>query len=123
LQKSPEPADKHVGTRIRMRRLMLGISQEALGKVIGVTFQQLQKYEKGKNRISASRLQQIARALQVPIPFFFEGASEKSDSHGAKVSELFGTKEGIRLSRAFTRIEVPELRRKIVRLVQDLAKG
>ena len=72
--KQPNPTDKHVGARVRMRRMMLGMSQEKLGDGLGVTFQQVQKYEKGANRIGASRLQQIARILQVPESFFFEGA-------------------------------------------------
>ena len=122
MTKSPEPADKHVGVRVRMRRLMPGMSQETLGKAVGVTFQQLQKYERGKNRISVSRLQQIAQALQVPITFFFEGAG-RVDGHRSVGSEFFATKEGIRLSKAFVRIEAPELRRKVVRLVQELAGG
>src|SRR5438045_3362688 len=73
-KKAPNPTDKHVGARVRMRRKMLGMSQEKLGDALGLTFQQVQKYEKGTNRIGASRLQQIAHILQVPIEFFFEGA-------------------------------------------------
>jgi DNA-binding XRE family transcriptional regulator len=73
-KKAPNPVDKHVGSRVRMRRMMLGISQEKVGKELGVTFQQVQKYEKGANRIGASRLQQISQMLQVPVEFFFEGA-------------------------------------------------
>jgi transcriptional regulator with XRE-family HTH domain len=73
-KKDPNPIDKHVGSRVRMRRIMLAMSQEKLGDAIGLTFQQVQKYEKGTNRIGASRLQQIAGALQVPAAFFFEGA-------------------------------------------------
>jgi transcriptional regulator with XRE-family HTH domain len=67
----PNPVDKHVGSRVRMRRVMLGMSQEKLGRALGITFQQVQKYEKGTNRIGASRLQHIARVLQVPVAFFF----------------------------------------------------
>src|ERR1700754_4961781 len=73
-KKAPNPTDKHVGSRVRMRRMMLGMSQEKLGDALGLTFQQVQKYEKGANRIGASRLQQIAQILQVPVSFFFEGA-------------------------------------------------
>ena len=69
-----DPTDKHVGARVRMRRLMLDMSQSQLGNALGLTFQQVQKYEKGSNRISASRLQHISQILQVPVPFFFEGA-------------------------------------------------
>lgn len=76
--RGPDPTDVHVGSRVRMRRMMLGISQEKLGIPMGVTFQQVQKYEKGTNRISASRLQQIAHVLSVPVSFFFEGAPDAS---------------------------------------------
>ena len=75
-KKSPNPIDKHVGSRVRMRRMMLSMSQEKLGDALGVTFQQVQKYEKGANRIGASRLHHIARILQVPVAFFFEGAPD-----------------------------------------------
>ena len=77
--KSPEPVDRHVGSRVRMHRLMIRMSQGALADQIGVTFQQVQKYEKGKNRISASRLQQIAAILNVPAHSFFEGGPESRD--------------------------------------------
>ena len=73
-KKTPNPIDKHVGSRVRMRRMMLSMSQEKLGDALGLTFQQVQKYEKGTNRIGASRLQQISNILQVPVSFFFEGA-------------------------------------------------
>ena len=73
-KKAPNPTDKHVGARVRMRRMMLSMSQEKLGDALGLTFQQVQKYEKGANRIGASRLQQIAHILQVPVSFFFDGA-------------------------------------------------
>src|SRR5215472_16185854 len=73
-KKAPNPIDKHVGSRVRMRRMMLSMSQEKLGDALGLTFQQVQKYEKGTNRIGASRLQQISHILQVPVSFFFEGA-------------------------------------------------
>ena len=73
-KKAPNPIDKHVGSRVRMRRMMLGMSQEKLGDALDLTFQQVQKYEKGSNRIGASRLQQVSQILQVPVAFFFEGA-------------------------------------------------
>src|SRR5213082_3848585 len=76
--KAPNPVDKYVGSRVRMRRIMLGMSQEKLGDSLGLTFQQIQKYEKGTNRIGASRLQQISHILQVPVAFFFEGAPSMS---------------------------------------------
>ena len=74
----PNPTDTYVGSRMRMRRMMLGMSQSKLSDGLGLTFQQVQKYEKGTNRISASRLQQISHILQVPVPFFFEGAPGSS---------------------------------------------
>ena len=84
-KKALQSIDKHVGSRVRMRRMMLGMSQEKLGDALGLTFQQVQKYEKGANRVSASRLQQIASILQVPVPFFFEGAP---NIPGHKVDEI-----------------------------------
>src|SRR6202451_3619859 len=82
-KKAPNPIDKHVGSRVRMRRMMVGMSQEKLGDALGLTFQQVQKYEKGTNRIGASRLQQISLILQVSVSFFFEGAPHIENSHGA----------------------------------------
>src|SRR5205807_10013477 len=76
MKKAPNPVDKHVGSRVRLRRMMLSMSQEKLGDALGLTFQQVQKYEKGANRIGASRLQQISHSLQVPVSFFFEGAPD-----------------------------------------------
>ena len=73
-QKAPSPTDQHVGSRVRMRRKMLGMSQEQLAEALGITYQQVQKCEQGANRIGASRLQQISHILQVPVAFFFEGA-------------------------------------------------
>jgi transcriptional regulator with XRE-family HTH domain len=78
------PTDKHVGQRVRMRRLMLGMSQTKLGEALGLTFQQVQKYEKGKNRVGASRLQHISELLQVPVAFFFEGAPHARVRHDAQ---------------------------------------
>src|SRR5882757_6007850 len=77
-KKAPNPIDKHVGSRVRMRRMMLSMSQEKLGDALRLTFQQVQKYEKCTNRIGASRLQQISNILQVPVAFFFEGAPDIS---------------------------------------------
>jgi DNA-binding XRE family transcriptional regulator len=84
----PNPTDRHVGARVRMRRKMLAMSQEKLGAALGLTFQQVQKYEKGANRIGASRLQQLSHILQVPISFFFEGAPNASAPHGSNGSAL-----------------------------------
>src|SRR6187455_2972368 len=111
-KKVPNPIDKHVGSRVRMRRMMLGMSQEKLGDALGLTFQQVQKYEKGTNRIGASRLQQIAHFLQVPVAFFFEGAPDfPAGLAGATeapspsyVSDFLATSDGLALTKAFMRI-------------------
>jgi transcriptional regulator with XRE-family HTH domain len=129
--KPPNPIDKHVGSRVRMRRMMLAMSQEKLGDALGLTFQQVQKYEKGTNRIGASRLQQISHTLQVPVAFFFEGAPDlqgKGDRMGeapspAYVSDFLATSEGLSLTKAFMRIAEPKLRRRIVDLVEEIAGG
>src|ERR1700759_3811015 len=129
-KKAPNPIDKHVGSRVRMRRMMLGMSQEKLGDALGLTFQQGQKYEKGTNRIGASRLQQIAHILQVPVAFFFEGApSPDPQADGlreapspAYVADFLATSEGLALTKAFMRIKEPKLRRRIVDLVEQIAE-
>ena len=127
-KKSPNPIDKHVGSRVRMRRMMLAMSQEKLGDALGLTFQQVQKYEKGANRIGASRLQQISHILQVPVEFFFEGAPtvHASGNGGAEasasyVSDFLASPEGLSLTKAFTRIKDSKLRRRIVDLVEEIA--
>lgn len=128
-KKTPNPIDKHVGSRVRMRRMMLGMSQEKLGDSLGLTFQQVQKYEKGTNRIGASRLQQISGILQVPVSFFFEGAPRAEGHHGglseapspAYVSDFLATSDGLSLTKAFMRIKDAKLRRRIVDLVQQIA--
>jgi transcriptional regulator with XRE-family HTH domain len=112
-----------------MRRIMLGMSQEKLGEALGLTFQQVQKYEKGTNRVGASRIQQISEILQVPVSFLFEGgpsgiASPEGYSEGASpsyVSDFLATSEGLALTRAFTRITDTKLRRSIVELVEQIA--
>jgi transcriptional regulator with XRE-family HTH domain len=107
-----------------MRRLMLQMSQEGLGYALGITFQQVQKYEKGVNRISVGRLQQIAQLFQVPVPFFFEGAPGGIDSASATppgVNEFLATSDGLALARAFMRIPDAKLRQAIVGLVEDCA--
>ena len=129
-KKAPNPVDKHVGSRVRMRRMMLSMSQEKLGDALGLTFQQVQKYEKGTNRIGASRLQQISNILQVPVAFFFEGAPSlspgldgmKDAPSPAYVSDFLATSEGLALTKAFTRIKEPKLRRRIVDLVEEIAE-
>jgi transcriptional regulator with XRE-family HTH domain len=122
------PIDKHVGNRVRMRRLMFNMSQGKLGDALGVTFQQVQKYEKGTNRVAASRLQHMAHILQVPVSFFFDGAPDataKTDGaqSPAYVSDFLATSDGHALARAFTRIKNPKLRRCIADLVVGIAGG
>jgi transcriptional regulator with XRE-family HTH domain len=128
MKKSPNPVDKH-GSRVRMRRLMLDMSQEKLGSALGLTFQQVQKYEKGTNRIGASRLQHIFDILQVPVAFFFEGAPNLHQQGGGLqdapsptyVSNFLATSDGLALTKAFMRIKEPALRRCIVTLVKQIA--
>jgi transcriptional regulator with XRE-family HTH domain len=128
-KKSPNPTDIHVGSRIRMRRNILGMSQEKLGESLGITFQQIQKYEKGTNRVGASRLQAIASILDVPVAFFFaevpgresalDGLSEGDGSRF--VIDFVNSGEGLQLNRAFARIADAKVRRKVVELVKALA--
>ena len=128
-KKSLNPVDKHVGGRVRMRRLVLAMSQEKLGDALGLTFQQVQKYEKGTNRIGAGRLHQISHILQVPVAFFFEGAPNlhgsadrmKEAPSPSYVSDFLATPEGLLLTKAFMRINEPKLRRRIVDLVEEIA--
>src|SRR5690606_22396629 len=127
-KKSPNPIDKHVGSRVRMRRMMINMSQEKLGEKLGITFQQIQKYEKGTNRIGASRLQQIANVLGVPVGFFFEGApvpdgSAKGFSEAASpayVSDFLATSDGLALTKAFMKVTDSKVRRRIVDLVEAM---
>ena len=127
--KDPQPVDRHVGSRVRMRRMMVGMSQEKLGQACGITFQQVQKYEKGTNRVGASRLQQISEILQVPVSFLFDGGPSGGATAGgfsegsspAYVSDFLATSEGLALTRAFTRITDAKLRRSIVELVEQIA--
>ena len=127
--KAPNPVDKYVGSRVRMRRIMLGMSQEKLGEALGLTFQQIQKYEKGTNRVGASRIQQISEILQVPVSFLFEGGPSGTPNTGgfsegsspSYVSDFLATSEGLALTRAFTRITDAKLRRSIVDLVEQIA--
>jgi transcriptional regulator with XRE-family HTH domain len=122
--KEPQPIDRHVGARIRHKRMMLGISQESLGDALGVTFQQVQKYEKGMNRVGASRLQAIANFLEVPVSYFFDGAggqSQRATAGKDQVLDLIATREGIRLNRAFVAIKDARVRAKIVSMLEALA--
>lgn len=130
----PNPVDIHVGGRVRFRRMLLGMSQEKLGERLGLTFQQVQKYEKGVNRIGASRLFDLSQVLQVPIQFFYEEApgtlDQPASAHGAGfadrgsesfIVEFLNTRDGLELNRAFVRIQDVKVRRSIVDLVRSLA--
>jgi transcriptional regulator with XRE-family HTH domain len=121
MRKAPNPIDKHVGSRVRMRRKMLAMSQEKLGAALRLTFQQVQKYERGTNRMGASRLQQMSDILQVPVEFFFEGAPNASAPLGSNESTFISNSDGLRLIGAFMRIDNAALRRRIVMLVQEIA--
>ena len=125
-KKIPNPIDMYVGSRVRMRRILLGMSQGKLADAIGLTFQQVQKYEKGTNRMGSSRLQQIANVLKVPVTFFFEGSPGRSKLHGkalspAYVADFLATSDGLALTKAFMRIKNAKLRRNIVNLVEEIA--
>jgi transcriptional regulator with XRE-family HTH domain len=131
VRKSPNPTDTYVGSRVRMRRLMLGMSQERLADQLGLTFQQVQKYEKGANRISASRLQEISHILGVPVPFFFEGGPQAAGFAGksgpppspAYITDFLANADGHALVKAFLRIKDADLRRSIVRVVEAFTGG
>src|SRR6185312_9531980 len=124
MTKNPDPVDKYVGGRVRMRRQMLNMSQEKLAAGLGVSFQQVQKYEKGVNRMGSSRLQQVANVLKSPMPFFFDGAPGQTKGNGKApattyVSEFLATSDGLTLIRAFMRIKSAQLRRAVVNAVQE----
>ena len=124
--KRPNPIDIYVGGRVRLRRKMLSMSQEKLGHKLGITFQQIQKYEKGTNRIGASRLKAMSEALEVPVSYFFpetsaaEGAGLQEEGV-AFMMEFMSSGEGLDLGRAFARIRNPKIRRKVIELVRTLA--
>jgi len=128
----PNPIDAHVGSRVRMRRMLLGMSQEKLGEHLGLTFQQVQKYEKGVNRIGASRLYDMAKVLGVAVQFFYEDAPGKdptgttatgfAETPGESyVVEFLSSRDGLELNKAFVKITDPRLRRTIIDLVRSLA--
>ena len=125
-KKLPNAIDLHVGNRVRMQRKIQGMSQEKLGDALGLTFQQVQKYEKGTNRIGASRLQHIASIQRVPISFFFEDAPGswhvlEGTPSSDYVSDFFATSEGLALTKAYMHIQNAKLRRSIVDLVKQIA--
>jgi transcriptional regulator with XRE-family HTH domain len=130
-QHEPDATDTHVGKRIRMRRMILDMSQTTLADGVGITFQQIQKYEKGTNRVSASRLQQFAKLLEVPISFFFDGAPAVKVRGGGKISrqeaespayvaDFLASQDGQKIIKSFTQIKDQTLRRRIVLLVEQL---
>ncbi|MEW7010024.1 helix-turn-helix domain-containing protein [Lentilitoribacter sp. EG35] len=130
--KKPNPIDVFVGARIRLRRNMLNLSQEKLGDALGVTFQQVQKYEKGTNRVSASRLQNISKILDVTVDFFFDGVPEENGLETAATTtfdktlkeylEFTTTSDGIKLNRAFLQITNVHVRAKALALIRALAE-
>jgi transcriptional regulator with XRE-family HTH domain len=117
-----DPRDAEIGQRVRALRLQRGLSQTELGNLIEVTFQQVQKYEKGANRISAGRLQRIAEVLGVPVAHFFAAPDAKSASSGAGPEvELLQTEGALRLARAYARIKEPGVRLHLLRLTEAIA--
>ncbi len=133
--KKPNPIDVHVGSRVRLRRMLIGMSQEKLGSEMGLTFQQIQKYEKGTNRIGASRLYHLSKVLDVPVQFFFENApvdgveSETTNKGFAEdktesfILEFLNSREGLELNRAFVKISDPKVRKRVVDLVRSLSES
>ena len=122
--------DSHVGARVRLRRMLLGMSQEKLGESLGLTFQQVQKYEKGVNRIGASRLFDLAQVLGVPVQFFYDEFDHSGHPSMAGFAEhptesyvvdFLGSREGLELNKAFVRITEPKVRRSVIELVRSLA--
>ncbi|MDA7948016.1 MAG: helix-turn-helix domain-containing protein [Hyphomicrobiaceae bacterium] len=131
-KKGPNPVDIHVGSRVRLRRMLVGLSQEKLGDSMGLTFQQIQKYEKGVNRIGASRLFKLSQVLDVPVQFFFDGMPAVEDGSMPELGdgdsesylyEFLNTRDGLELNRAFMKVSNPEVRRAIIDLVRTLGRG
>jgi transcriptional regulator with XRE-family HTH domain len=120
--KSPDTTDKHVGARIRMQRTLTGMTQEKLADILGITFQQVQKYEKGTNRVGAGRLLAISKALGVPVSFFFEGQAAEGETRASDVQSLLTSREGIALAQAFVRIESDAMRQALVAMAQAATK-
>jgi transcriptional regulator with XRE-family HTH domain len=127
-ERTPAEVDMHVGARVRMRRRFLGLTQQALAESLGLTFQQVQKYERGANRVSASKLYEIARALHVPVPYFFEGladtgsgADDSARDTELSIREFLMTPEGQELAQLYPRIGPSRLRRQVLELVRAIA--
>lgn len=131
MNKVVDGIDIHIGNRLRMRRMLLGMSQEMLGEALGLTFQQIQKYEKGLNRIGAGRLYRIAQVLGVGIEYFYDGlpvdgeiaGAAEADRRDAEITAFLSTPEGYSLSSAFSRIADGATRRRLVQLVRTLAEA
>lgn len=128
-ENGPNPVDLHVGARVRVRRKFLGMSQTDLARELGLTFQQVQKYERGSNRVSASKLYETGKALKVPISYFFEGFGDAETAAGEAPSQaeehvhgFLMTTEGIELAEAFPRISNGKIRRKLLALTQSLGQ-
>lgn len=130
-KKTPNPIDVHVGARVRLKRTMLGLSQEKLGDSLGVSFQQVQKYEKGSNRISASKMHEIAEILQESVSFFFKdspGATSQQTGFGEAenseyIADLLSSPDDVKLFRAFNKIKDPKIRKNIIDMVRSFADG
>ena len=125
----PHPVDQHVGSRVKLRRMILGMSQDSLGKSLGLTFQQIQKYEKGVNRIGASRLFELSELLEVPIQFFYDdygaGAPAQGFAEGDAAEafmELVNSPEGVQLCRHFAEIKDPKVRKRVLELVKSISE-
>jgi transcriptional regulator with XRE-family HTH domain len=127
----PNPIDIHVGARVRLRRMILGLSQESLGKSLGLTFQQVQKYEKGVNRVGASRLFQLSNLLDVPVQFFYDDYDVKTGSRSFGMAEpdigdafmkFVNSPEGVQLCRHFSAIEDPQVKKRVLDLVKSIAE-
>ncbi|MEO1039007.1 MAG: helix-turn-helix transcriptional regulator [Pseudomonadota bacterium] len=126
--RGPNPIDRHVGARVRLRRQLLNMSQEKLGDELGVTFQQVQKYERGANRIGAGRLWVLARTLDVPVSFFYEGVADSMAQPGFAegdqtpiVDDFIQSADGVALAQAFAKIRDSRVRRRVLELVRTLA--
>ena len=128
-KRQANPIDAQVGNRVRIRRMLIGMSQERLGDLLGLTFQQVQKYEKGVNRIGAGRLFEVSRILGVPIDFFYDGVGTgpddkpaSSEAANAPVMDFVSSGEGLQLSLAFMKIRDPKVRKRVLDLVKSLAE-
>ena len=128
-KKQANPIDAQVGNRVRLRRMLVGMSQEKLGEMLGLTFQQVQKYEKGVNRIGAGRLYQVARILGVPVNYFYEDVMNVQNENphvnehpSPPVMEFLSSGEGLQLALSFMRIKEPKVRRRVIDLVRTLAE-